>query len=787
MKNLVQLLSVFLQSAAIIQGQSISTLTTPHPVQATNSTVVITATVSPPSWIIGFELNWVLDWVFNGVRVAQVGYAPFPKIVKAVDSENYFGRISVSASSASNFTSQLTITQLKADEDGYKVKLGDTSTSQSIVLTIRDCNSSLPYDVILDATSRIFNSPGKFACSNEGELFYSNGTMLTSSDTTCLESAEWSGQDNLQCWTAPIVTLASSSIDGDKLTVVEGSDLTVTCNYDDVIPAGDSSRFYIGENRYTVTKGEPITMLFLQRSDSNKELSCQAATAYTDLYPASGMSLIYTLDVLYTSSSVINKIETSQFVIEASESNYLLRSDQQLTMNCTPSDANPPATCRWQLCSDSRCQTLTSDGGCLITVDLNASSNVTCAAGNRAGNTTSAEQTVDVIQLERQIWFNVNGINLTNDGNKIWTTYLGDSVTISCRVLYQNELNTTYSITLPNNTIIPRSSVKFPSVSYLNRGEYICKTNDQFGHFRDAITLDVIYAAQQYEITTCSWNVGQDRTCSIVFFSNPTSKFVTVTKQGSLYKGFPAINDGPNVIKHEDVQQNFEFHKTHVNISDNGTYTLVVRSSDMYSFPNNVPIVFRIMVVDISSDIDNSRPIPSLGAIIGIICVSAVFIIFMVKTAYAVCKWRKTSGKKDVSRDIKNHDIDIPLNAPARTNRQKEEIQLGQSCYVEFSGNDSLQNDEREKLNEEIESDEDEDGYLVVAGSNPGQKRSRASSSHLSTDNAGYLILSEEFACENDNQGHAASNSTHYENVGGDNQYAVIASNTSGQQNTFTG
>ena len=56
------------------------------------------------------------------------------------------------------------------------------------------------------------------------------------------------------CLTAPTVTLASSSIDGDKLTVIEGSDLTLTCNYDDVIPAGDSSRFYIGENRYTVTK-----------------------------------------------------------------------------------------------------------------------------------------------------------------------------------------------------------------------------------------------------------------------------------------------------------------------------------------------------------------------------------------------------------------------------------------------------------------------------------------------------------------------------------------------------
>ena len=33
--------------------------------------------------------------------------------------------------------------------------------------------------------------------------------MLTSSDTTCLESAEWSGQDNLQCWTGHLAAIVS--------------------------------------------------------------------------------------------------------------------------------------------------------------------------------------------------------------------------------------------------------------------------------------------------------------------------------------------------------------------------------------------------------------------------------------------------------------------------------------------------------------------------------------------------------------------------------------------------
>ncbi|CAK8677343.1 unnamed protein product [Clavelina lepadiformis] len=298
-------LSVILQTAVIIQGQSISPLNTPHPVQATDSTVVITATASPPSWVISPEGNWILSWIFNGTEVALVGYVPYPNVDSAVESTIYSSRITVSVvAMPANFTTQLTIAQIRADEDGYQVEFGGIGIgfevdSQSIVLNIRDCNSSLPYSVIVDATSRVFNSPGTFTCSNEGELFYSNSTMLTSSDTTCLESAEWSGQDNLQCWTAPNVTLASSLSDGNKLTVLEGDGFHLTCNYNDVIPAGNTSRFYIGGKSYATTQGEPFILSSLQRTDNNKVVSCQAVTPYTDLSPASGRSSESTLDVLY--------------------------------------------------------------------------------------------------------------------------------------------------------------------------------------------------------------------------------------------------------------------------------------------------------------------------------------------------------------------------------------------------------------------------------------------------------------------------------------------------------
>ncbi|XP_076802879.1 uncharacterized protein LOC143446905 isoform X2 [Clavelina lepadiformis] len=757
-KHLELSLSVILQTAVMIQGQSISPLTTPYPVQATNSTVVITATASPPSSVISSGGNWIVDWRYNGTRVAQAGYVPYPDVDSAADSSIYSSRINISAvaMSASNFTTQLTIAQLRADEDGYQVELGGIGIgfdSQPIVLDIRDCNSSLPYDVIVDTTSRIFNSPGKFACSNGGNLFYSNGIILTSSDTTCLASAEWSDQDNLQCWTAPNVTLASSSIEGNKLIVIEGANLSLTCNYNDVIPEGSTSRLYIGGNNYNRTQGEPFILSSLQRSDSNKVVSCQAVTPYTDAYPASGRSLEYTLDVLYLSLSVVNTIQISQYVIESSESNYLLRSDQQLTMNCTPSDANPPATCSWQLCSDSRCQILTSDGVCLISVDLNASSNVTCNAENVVGIISSAEQTVDVIPAERQVQFNVTGNNVANDGSINSTTYLGEHIIISCSVSYENELSTAYLIKLPDNTMVSQSSKLFSSVTRFDTGDYICNTNDQFGSFNAAIYLNVIYAATQDDkIPACNWNLNETEICSVVFFSNPNSLFISLSKNGS-----SVASDGSMTIESTGDQQTFTFTRTQVTNSDNGSYELTVKSSSGSLFSNSV-LYFHIEVVDNTND--NGEPLGtpglSTGAIAGII--AGVVVVILCAAGYGVYKWRNGSQEKNGSRSNEMY----PTGSGNRT-------LTDQPGYIDVTANDSTQiNSDNQRNYEVVGPAEDENGYLAVHGSTTDHLRNRASNSQLETDNAGYIVLNgEESNAQSNNQENASSSSKRYENIEG--------------------
>ncbi|XP_076799902.1 uncharacterized protein LOC143444996 [Clavelina lepadiformis] len=735
------------------QISSFSPLIPSNAPQAIGSDVDITTTVTTtlPTGSLVSILWEFSDEVVGAVSINSAGGTSEILNPDSIYASRIDIRVGVFASD--QFTTTLTIRELLASEDGSTVSISFINVvNASLQLNVQECPSSLPYDVVITSSSRPYRyqATGMFSCPT-GDLFYSNGTALPSSDTTCLANAEWSGQDNLQCWSAPTVML-----NGD-LTVIENNDITLTCDYDDtVIPNGTSSIFYFDNVGYILKKEVAFT-LQLQREDNGKPILCQAITPYTEIpiHNNTGRSLTETVNVLYISSSVSNKIETSQYVIEASESNYLLRSDQQLTMNCIPSDANPPATCSWQLCSDSRCQTLTSDGGCLITVDLNASSTVTCAAENVVGNVSSTEQTVDVIPVERQVQFNVTGRNITNDGSINSTTYVGESIMISCRLSYENELNTTYLIKLPNNSMISQSSKLFSSVTRFDSGDYICNTNDQFGSFNAAIYLNIIYAATQDDkIPTCEWNLNETEICSVVLFSNPNSQFVSLSTNGS-----SVASDGSMTIEStgDQDQQTFTFIRTQVTNSDNGRYELTVKSSSSSLFSNSV-LYFDIEVVDNTDGNGEPPGTPGLstGAIAGII--AGVVVVILCSAGYGVYKWRSGTQKKNG-----NHPNELyPTGS-------RDHVLTDQPGYIEFPANNSTQiNSDNQRKYEVVGPAEDENGYLAVNGSTTGHLRNRASNSQLETDNAGYIVLNgEESNAQSNNQGNTSSSSRRYENIKG--------------------
>ncbi|XP_076799914.1 uncharacterized protein LOC143445009 [Clavelina lepadiformis] len=122
----------------------------------------------------------------------------------------------------------------------------------SVTRLVQDCPSSLPYVVVITSSSRTYQASGMFSCPT-GDLFYSNGTALTSGDTVCLANAEWSGQDYLQCWSAsdPLMT--------GNLIVPEGDTASLACNYDEtVFPEVTSLIFYFDEIGYIVSKNKII-------------------------------------------------------------------------------------------------------------------------------------------------------------------------------------------------------------------------------------------------------------------------------------------------------------------------------------------------------------------------------------------------------------------------------------------------------------------------------------------------------------------------------------------------
>ena len=65
-------------------------------------------------------------------------------------------------------------------------------------IPLLDCSTDAP--LLVNSSFFTFKSHGNFYCNNSGTLVYSNGTKLKSSQTTCLASAQWDGQEGLECW-----------------------------------------------------------------------------------------------------------------------------------------------------------------------------------------------------------------------------------------------------------------------------------------------------------------------------------------------------------------------------------------------------------------------------------------------------------------------------------------------------------------------------------------------------------------------------------------------------------
>ncbi|XP_076802258.1 uncharacterized protein LOC143446492 [Clavelina lepadiformis] len=590
-----------------------------------------------------------------------------------------------------------------------------TQTNQTLILNFcifSECLSSLPYGVVITSSSRPYRyqATGMFSCST-GDLFYMNGTALPSSDTTCLANAEWSGQDNLQCWSAPDVML-----NGD-FNIIEFNDITLTCDYDDtVIPSWTFSIYYFDNVGYTL-KNEDAFTLQIQRKDHMKPISCQAITPYTEIYNSTGRPLTETVNVLYGPTCATSHMFASKYFVKMGDDEYLLRSDENLTLVCS-SDANPAASCIWTVCGKS-CENISSTHttDCNMDYHLSTNSSTSCIATNDYGFASSKMQKVTIVPLTRPVLFANKQDEISTVTNTV-TSQTGSNITLSCSISYEDELGTEFEIILPNGTIVKQPMLEVASLTTADAGNYTCVTNDLFGSFDASVYVDVQFlllpsdAPYQPTPTSCTWVIEETGFCIISFKSNPGMEFVSLDINEQ-----PALNDGANDVFSNGDKQQYIFTKNKVTSNDEGTYNLILSS---LLPPYNYLIEFDVTVVNI-----DQFPTPdNTGAIVGGTVAAVALICITVVLALYVTRRPQTPKAKDrlnTSHNTKPHSV-------------HEE-------YVEFDDHvrSNAKTQETNATYENLEKlEEDKNGYLEV---NVGDRQTTAANYENTRGEQNYEII----------------------------------------------
>ncbi|XP_076802013.1 uncharacterized protein LOC143446309 [Clavelina lepadiformis] len=689
------------------QISSFSPLIPSNAPQAIGSDVDITTTVTTtlPTGSLVSILWEFSDEVVGAVSINSTGGTSATLNPGSI----YASRIDISVGifASDQFTITLTIRELLASEDGSTVSISYIDLlNASLQLNIKECPSSLPYGVVITSSSRPYRyqATGMFSCPT-GDLFYSNGTALPSSDTTCLANAEWSVQDNLQCWSAPDVML-----NGD-LNVIELDDITLTCDYDvTVIPSGTSSIFYFDNVGYTLKKEDSFT-LQLQREDNMKPISCQAITPYTEIYNNTGRSLTETVNVLYGPTYATSHTFALKYFVKIGDDEYLLRSDENLTLFCS-SDANPAASCIWTVCGKS-CENISSahTSDCNMDYHLSTNSSISCTATNDYGFASSKMQKVTVVPLTRPVLFGNKQDEISMVANTV-TSQTGSNITLSCSISYEDELATEFEIILPNGTIVKQPMLEVVSLTTADAGNYTCVTNDLFGSFEASVYVDVQYAPYQATSTSCTWVIEETGFCVIIFKSNPGMEFVSLDINEQ-----PALNDGANDVVSNGDKQQYIFTKTKVTSSDEGTYNLILSS---LLPPYNYLIEFDVTVVNIDQlpTPDNTGAIVS-GAVaaVALICITVVLALYVTRRQQTP----KAKDRLNTSHNTKPHSV------------HEEYVEFDE--HVQSNENTQETNATYENL-EKLE--EDKNGYLEV---NVGDRQTTAANYENTRGEQNYEII----------------------------------------------
>lgn len=80
----------------------------------------------------------------------------------------------------------------------FEISSHHSMKTSSFFITL-DCTDEIENVNVFFGEPPVYNTPGLFACNDDGILFFLNGSLPESKETVCLYAAEWKEEKNVQC------------------------------------------------------------------------------------------------------------------------------------------------------------------------------------------------------------------------------------------------------------------------------------------------------------------------------------------------------------------------------------------------------------------------------------------------------------------------------------------------------------------------------------------------------------------------------------------------------------
>nr|CAB3264084.1 mucin-5AC-like [Phallusia mammillata] len=511
--------------------------------------------------------------------------------------------------SCNNVSLTMLVYNVKENMNIYFVPGGPDTLVSTTNIMLTDCEGYCNLSGCINSGG--YNTSSSFRCVKNTSLFV-DGTMQTMSTFTCDACSSWVG--NAECWYA--------LLDVNPF-YIESEVADFEC-----VLLGNSTAYTTTEVKYFLDDKEVNSTTVMSSSNNNKTIWCSITVSGSTL-----KSNTSTLVVYWNHYSMI-RVESSNYVVNATNG-VLVNVNQDLTMYCL-TDANPEASCQFYINN-----TLVHQSSCVYHQAIESSSLVGCSGQNMAGNQTSSNLTITVVEQR------IPEVKSSHDPSG--TIKKGDDISLTCDVPHSTELQTTYFWDTPaTQHDIDEPSLILNNLTRFDLGYYTCHTNDLFESTQATVFINVTYGPETTaQNTTCKWSDAENGDCFVDFASNPLAQHYTLTDNGN-----PVLCTSCTFQQHtsDSTVQRFVLS---VEKSDRDATLILNVFSTSPDFPEPMTVNFIISQDDVPQ---NSNHTVAIAASVSAIALT--FVIILV----AIIVVRRKRQPKQPECDGPTHNANVYVN-----------------------------------------------------------------------------------------------------------------------------